>query len=333
MAYIGSKWEKSELVSRRGLVRWYMGDSHNSAASIVDSTGLGAPLVPIGTAPTLGVPLNGNKGLVFDGATTRGMLSDDPVPGLVRYALIIAKYDPANFAQFAGLASDKNTLALLVGSAGTPYFFNLAYGNDYSRNRLPYAMTAAPGPVGGLPAVVEWSFPSGGSMNGVQLGEDRNFGITRTWSGTIYEILLYNVVPTPQELLGLSFYTAMKYQIWDDYDAGGTKIFPFPSDWSTPITESKSVLMSRSISGVIKQRYKTQVPKRSLEVVWDNGRRQAEIEAARAFHNQHYGSKSFIYRDYTNDPATDLEAFIMSEIQYRKAGYQRGGYSFAVAEK
>lgn len=328
MTYIGSPWEKSDLISRRGLDAWIMSDAHDSAAApVVDSSGFGRDLSPFGMTPTMAGVLNGKT--AFNFATGR-LASLVPFTAGVKHVFAVAAYTGATFADYAGLVSGIAAGDCLVGTAGTDKFFDNLDGSTTRRNDL---LSLREAPVAGIPAFVEWRAPAGPgvSMDGFQIGRHRDF-LGRFWVGPVWEAWAYTVNLTPLELLGLHRYIAMKYHLFPHFNAAGLKIFPFPTEWSRSLTAAKQVLMSRSISGKIKQRSKTTVAKRTIEASFDE-RRILEYNSALAFHTEHYGIKSFLFRDFTRNPAEDLEAYFAGEIQERPDGSERTSYGFTIAEK
>jgi hypothetical protein len=301
-----------------------MSDAHDAADEVQDSSGNGHNLFPKGDEPAMAGVLNGKTAFTFAGSD--GLTTDDEIGGL-RYIFAIAAYTGATFADYAGLVDGSALGDLLVGSSGSSSFF--AFPNGATRAKNSVAGNSAP--VSGVPAVVEWKAPGGVPTTGLVLGHQRGY-VSRHWTGPIWEVITYSVVPNALEILNLHRYAAIKYHLWNDLTLAGPKIYPFPTDWSRSLTAAKQVLISRSISGKIKQRAKTTVAKRTIEATFDE-RRMLEYDAALAFHTEHYGVKSFIFRDWTRDPAVDLEAYLAGEIQERPDGAERTSYGFSIAEK
>lgn len=98
----------------------------------------------------------------------------------LREAFVVARFREATFSNYGGLIGSLST-GFLVGQEGTNRFFNFAYGNGYQYflNSIehPESDQIAPMNEWGL---INVRIPAGLTMDGLQLGLDRNFYSVRT---------------------------------------------------------------------------------------------------------------------------------------------------------
>lgn len=336
MAYIGSTWEYSNLIVKGALNAWYAADADDSGAALTDLSGNGRHLAASATAPTRNATAapNDMPAIVWDGSAQPLATSSSSLLNS-KTVWILASFTGSSFSEYQGLVTGKNNstdgdLVLLSQNSGTKFFQNTSITHDYYKNGVSFALSNLQAPVGGAWGLIEITDDYGWDMTGIQLGQDRTF-TGRKFTGKIAEALFFNKQLNAAERLGVIRYFAGKYQTFQE-TAAGLKIFPFPADWAAPFTADKSVLFSRSISGAVKQRVRIAAEKLTLEARYSI-RRPAELDAAQAFWSEHYGSKSFIFRNYGFDPARDLEAYFASPIDYQADAYQNIGYGFSIVEK
>lgn len=98
-----------------------------------------------------------------------------PAPGIYE-AFFVMKQREATFSNLAGILSADATVAGLVGSTGTPKFFDLGEGDDYEykKNNVSYANSDMQAPMNEF-GVVNVRFLNGKALNLLQIGKDRDF--------------------------------------------------------------------------------------------------------------------------------------------------------------
>lgn len=339
MAYVESKWEKSRLIPRSGLQTWYMADAddnwdltnlspnHGATKGDRDLAFVGAPspdreeVIP---------EINNMPGLVWDGSHDRIRTnSDDAID--IKTVWILFRLDQTTFNEYRGILTGHTTKPIILTNNSGVYFFeDVGIPANYSKNGVAFGSSVREAPIGGTWALIKTVAPLGYLPDGLQFGGDRGFA-SRLMIGAFAEMLGYDREMTALEDFMIARYFAEKYHVWPQV-ASGLFVFPFSSDWARTSTADKSVAATRSISGVIKQRYKMATAKRTIEAGF-TVRSQSEYEAALAFYNERYGVGSWIYRDYTFDPAQDLEVYFTGELQEAAQSYANFGYSFNALEK
>jgi hypothetical protein len=300
---------------------------------VSDYSGNARDMACASSQPTLSTiaGINNQKALYFDG-TKNPLNVTGSIP--VKHIFIVCAVDGATFTGSNGLLSGIAAGSILRGNgATTTKFANLSYGAgfSYKKKDVSFAQSSQNAPMSGAWAVLEVILPDGSTFDGMQIGRDLAVSGSK-FKGWVAELLVYSGEKNEHERLALYQYFAMKFFTFQE-TSGGLKIFPFATEWSRDLTEDKSLVTTRSVSGVVKQRAKITNLKKRFEAVYDAPRLVMEYEAARAFVQEHYGVKSFMYRDFNFDPNKDTEAIFLSEFGSKQAGYGNGAYSITVQEK
>lgn len=132
-----------------------------------------------------------------------------------RHGFIVAKYNAAAFAGFAGLLTDANSIAVLVGADGQTKFFNNNHGSfgefEYRKNHQIFTEANQSAPMNAL-AVISFRFSTGFNLAAVQIGQDRA-DAARRFSGVVAEAVLLDRQLTDSEAAEAAEHFLTKYSI------------------------------------------------------------------------------------------------------------------------
>ena len=206
----GTVWDPREADD---LVAWYAADHSasvgTSAEDLSENTFNLAAFIPVPLATNAGKAVWQFDGTLNPLATVTSITA--------RQFFIVGCCANAAFdvALYQGLMSAPTTNGLLVGDLGGTKFVDLGYGgtHSYALNGTTYANNNMQAPMSGNLGLMEVTFSGGITLNGFQIGEDRDYG-DRLWDGDIAEVLIFNdtSMSTADRLL-VRRYLAKKYKI------------------------------------------------------------------------------------------------------------------------
>ena len=322
---------------KSGLETWHAADQNELKAgelTLFDLSGNARDIATSGTLPTVATysAINGQKAVVWDG--TKDPLQSGAASFTARHIWVVASFANATFSSdLEGLISGLTSGAILVGaSAGTANWYDLLYGSDYTyrKSEVLFANNAQAAPVSGAFAIMELQRVGGISMDGIQIGRDRD-NAARKWNGTCAEAVIYSRILSDLERERMYYYLALKYRLYRL--SGGLTVFPFPADRQRATERGKEVYMSDPYDGDAKALIRGDHRRRfSLPFTL---RPQAEFEAAEAFHGDRYPdpSQTFIIRDYRYHPAKERTVRFTSPLSEQGSDVSfRFNYSFEVVE-
>lgn len=246
--------------------------------------------------------VNGKKSIIWDGS--KNPLSNDSI-FTVKAGFLVAKIN-GTFDAHRGLLSTLEAFGILVGDSGTDNFYDLKYDfYEYRLNDRIYSPVTAyaggmftqvhtpPAPVDQW-AVIFFRYWKTILMDGAQLGRDR-LDNTRKFKGEVALMALYNRDFCETEIRNMHLSIGYSYQI------GIAEKFPFFATKGDEKTLSKRVLSDGQDEPVLRIKR----TKRTFFDITASVRRQEEINRFRAFWNEFYPGKSFIFRDHDLVPPED----------------------------
>lgn len=326
------------LIPRHDMAFWHMYEQGVSTHQLCnDYSGNGRHLTstflnrPILTANVL----SGQPGWRFNGTTSVPLTWTGSTLNNLRHIFIVCSADEATFAIDRGLLSGAATFGVLVGQNATNKFYDLTgvFGGyaPYLAS-VSYTPSTFKGPMSSNFAVIELQSAAGFSLDGIQIGRDRNFtGPERIWLGYWFEQMAYTVQLSEPERLKIYQYLAMRYWLWQKKTEGGLDVFPFVADRVRAAERDHEHFLSEPYMGdpatLVRGNSK------SAFTLPFTTRIQAEYEAAEEFYKTHYPVTHFNYRDYRFNPARDSECSITSPLREQGSNVSlRFNYAFEVAE-
>lgn len=325
----------NELIPTSGLLAWHKYEAGVSAGSLCNDYSGNGRNMTVATNPPPVIQATGANGVApawyFDGTKNPLSYSGSVTP---KHVIVVAGYDdpifPSGEPGSAGLLTGASSGDIFVGNAGDYRFFDLDYeltgAYVYRMNGVQYAENAMATPFGGV-GIIEASYDQGFALDGIRVGLQKAV-TARKWKGWFAEQLLYNRILSEAERTEIYIYLAMKFRLWRI--VSGLKLWPFQPNWSVPGSTGKNVLSTASVAGTVKERVKTGA-KRVFNLGFET-RERAEVDAARAFWNQHRGVSPFIYRDYSVSPNEDITVRFTGEFDTAANNHQDIDYGFQVVE-
>lgn len=240
----------------------------------------------------------------------------------IRCGWIVVKSN-ANFSGYDGILTALNNLGILVGTPGSNQFFDFLYDYyEFRSNDRIYPDDEAPAPVGEF-AVIFFRFWTDLIVDGIQLGQDRNFA-DRRFDGYIAMLAIYSTGFCERDI------RAQSQRIAAYYGRTLAKVIPFQGQMSDEVVSGRNANIYDPPEG-----------DRIVEVLGDYGqthnlsfenRSNAEFKEMREYHKAHYPDVKTAYRDYNVMPPEDIEGYIDSPL--RKSGAPNNvAYSFAFKGK
>lgn len=331
-------WKNMNLIPMHDMAFWHMYEQGVSTQQLCkDYSGNGRDLTcTLVNRPTINTnALNGNPGWYWDGATKIPLAWTGSTLNGLKHIFVVASADEATFAIDRGLLSGAATFGVLVGQVSTNKFYDLSgiFGSYIpSLADVQYSVSTFPGPMSGNFAVIELQSTTGFSLDGIQVGRDRNFtGPSRIWQGYWFEQMAYTTQLTDPERWKIYQYFAMRYWLWQQKTAGGLDVFPFPANKARASQLDQEHFLSEPYMGDPAALVRGNA--KSAYTLPFTTRTQAEYEAAEQFHKTHYPVTHFNYRDFRFNPYRDKECAIVSP--FREQGSEvtyRFNYAFDIAE-
>jgi hypothetical protein len=195
------------------------------ATQIGDFSGNDNKLAVASSAPVLQTDvINGKPGVYFDGTNNPLKFTTDLT---LKHLFLVAKFDGATFTGNEGLLSGVAATSILRGNGNTTTkFANLAIGSGfvYKKNYVALTESTQNAPMNSF-AILELIFPSGISLDGIQIGQDTtNTG--RKWKGWFIEQIGYGEVQDDCNRRSIYEYFALKFWLWR-YKSDNYPYFPF----------------------------------------------------------------------------------------------------------
>lgn len=205
-------WVSTELITGLSPLAWYQYTPAVSGHEIIyDSIG-DMHIQTGGTPPVLTEDVvNGHPAWYFDGASDPLVWNGSATIG---HGFVFASQEDATFDGYQGLLSAPTIGDVLVGQTGANKFFDLGLsGFEYTRSGTLYDDSNQLAPVSGNFALMEVSSTVGIGMNGIQVGQQRDF-VDRRWKGHFAEMILFDRVLTAVELRRVRLYFNIKFGEW-----------------------------------------------------------------------------------------------------------------------
>ncbi len=308
-------WVHMNVLPIAGLEAWHQFTPGVTGNNVMyDSSGHNRHIssAPSNTTFLVADTLNADAGMYFPGNASPLVYSGSLV---AKHIFIVASYGLATFADYKGLLSDTTTNALLVGEPTTDKFLDLSagiLGFAYRKADRLFTPSNQKAPVGGAFAVIEIQNPTGYNLDGIQVGQDRNFS-TRKWQGFFIEDLIYSSIKTELERCRIYEYLAMRYHLWQE-KSDNLPIFPFPANKTRNRERDTEHYLSQPYSG--SDTALIRATKHRFEAPFSL-RLQAEVDAAEKFHEEHYPdpSKPCVFRDWRFYPPRDTTCRITSPFR------------------
>lgn len=253
---------------------------------------------------------NNFPGVYFDG-TNKPLVYEGELA--VRHIFIVASFDGSTFSGNEGLLSDLSNSILCGAGNTTTKFLNIGFpaGFEYRIADVEFSQSNQSAPMDNIVKVIEVRIPSGLTLDGIQIGQDKNL-TARKWEGIYLESVMFEFIKTDYDVCQIYQYFAMKYHLWQE-NADGLFIFPFHANSSRPMERGKETYLSEPYSGDMKALVRDGF-KRAYDLSFDV-RSQAEYEAAEVFVEQHHPLTHYIFRDTKYYPPKDVESRIASSIK------------------
>lgn len=242
-----SIWSRKGIVPLTDCLFWNALDVAEDATEIGDFSGNDNKLEVASSAPVLQTNIiNGNPAVYFDG--TKNPLKFTNSINL-KHIFLIAKFDGAEFDGNEGLLSGVAATSILRGNGDTTTkFANLSIGSGYiyRKNFVTLTESTQNAPMNGF-SIIELVFPSGISLDGIQIGQDTtNTG--RKWKGWFVEQIGYGEVQDENCRRDIYEYFAIKFYLWKKKTFGAIElnILPFAPDRGSDMTEGWLAEMSEA---------------------------------------------------------------------------------------
>lgn len=326
--------ETDYLIPTSGLLAWHKYKAGESGSHIIyDYSGNSRHIsCSIGNEPVLTTNvINGRPAWYFNGSRDPLVHTGTLTP---KHIFVVAAYADATFpvsggaGEYAGLLSGKDTAnsAILIGDPTTTKFYDAGYGSthEYRKRDVLLANSNMQAGMSNNFAIYELRYPTGWSLDGIQVGKDRTF-TNRKWKGYFVEQVMFSRVLASWEIHDVYEYFAIMFKLWKQ-TAADLNVFPFQPNWSRPLTTAKRVLSSVSVSGAFKGRSKG-TRKIGIEPTFES-RTPEEYATAVEFWDDHYPGSSFIYRDEAFSPAVDTEMRFTSDVPQTALDTRDVTYSF-----
>lgn len=331
--------DHDHLITRTGLIGWYEADfivgvaDGGTVSSVPDKSVNGRNLTCASTHPLLQTDIiNGLPVVEFDGTKNPLAWSGSITP---KHIFMLAAHQDAAFPSgdngngglLTGLTATNQTNNVFVGGgATTTKFFDFGNLGAYRKRDVAFAENNMQAAFNNAISIFEISLTSGFSMDGLQIGKQRDVSPARRWKGHWALLIPYDRVLTLAETVDVYEYIAVRYRIWRQISSG-LNVWPFNPNWSLPGTYGPRELSSSSVSGATKTRVKS-TGKHQMEYRFDT-RHIDEFEAAKAFRD---GNTTFVFRDYGYSTPRDFTMRFTSGIDLQRNGYNDIDYSFQCVE-
>jgi hypothetical protein len=328
-------WTKKNI-PRADLLAWHMHEPDVSANnSVLDYSGNALNLsCGAGNSPVIQTiaAINGQPAWYFNGS--RDPLASTSSTGQgVKHAFILCSHEDATFNELRGVLSGKTSNVILVSNnTGDTFFDPSSFGfgaTVYRKNDFIFANNNAKAPMSGTWALIELSFVTGGSIDGIQVGQQTTI-TARKWKGWWADQLVYSAVKNEASRRFIYEYYAQRYWVWQQ-DSAGRYVFPFAANKTRSLERDKEHYLSEPYDGdpkaLVRGSYKNRYELPFLI------RDQEELDAAKAFYDQHFPLTKFVFRDYRYYPYRDTVVRINSPFREQGSDVSyRFNYSFEVIE-
>lgn len=210
------QWVDSGLIPTSGLFSWHMYESGVSGNNLIqDYSGNARHLAssPVNAATLqAGVGPNSTVSWYFDGSTTVPLTWSGALTA--KHIFILASAADTTFSAYRGLFSGIGVTGgnvFLSDNSGTQ-FFDHAHGGTYKvlKSGVEYPEATFEAPMGGAYALLEAKDTTGISLDGLQVGKDRNVA-GRIWKGHFSEMLVYTSDLSAADLKRVYLYMNLKF--------------------------------------------------------------------------------------------------------------------------
>lgn len=209
------QWKDTKLLPTSGMIAWHQYEADVSENGIcLDYSGNGYDLGAASNEPVLTADvINGQHGWYFNGSRTPLADSSSVTP---KHVFILASAEDATFAAYRGLLSGQTTGDILTSNNSGAIFTDLGLGSNfvYRKNDVLYANSDLQAPVSGNFALLEVKLAAGVTLDGIQVGKQRNIA-SREWKGWFVEQLLYDRILTDAECLRIRLYFNLKFALYN----------------------------------------------------------------------------------------------------------------------
>ena len=328
-------WTKKNI-PRADLVAWHMHEPGVSANnSVLDYSGNALNVTcGAGNSPVIQTTaaINNQPAWYFNGSRDP-LATASSAAQAVRHAFILCSHEDAAFNELRGVLSGKTVNAILVSNNTSDTFFDTStfgYGTtEYRKNDAVFANNNAKAPMSGTWALIELSFATGASIDGIQVGQQTNLS-ARKWKGWWADQLLYSTVKNETSRRFIYEYYARRYRVWQQNSAG-LYVFPFVSDKTRGEENDQETFLSEPYDGdpkaLVRGSYK------GMYTLQFSLREQEEYQATKAFRQQHGRTTKFVFRDYRYYPYQDVTVRFVSPLREQGSTVSyRFNYSVDVLE-
>lgn len=313
----------AKLIPKTGLMAWYKYDAATSAnGNINDASGNGRHLVQATNPPILTANAwKGQYGWLFDGTKNPLVWTGSIAP---KQIFVIAALEETTFTVNRGLVSGPTVGDWLTTENAGNKFFTFGTPYDYRKSDVAFADFDWKAPIGLVPELIEVTYPSPITMDGLQIGQQKA-DTSRKHKGIFLDFFAYSSDRTDAEKLSIAEYAALFYKIWRK-NADNLDVWPFQPDWTRGLASEKLVLSSTSVNGAIKARAKS-TAKTGIEAGFSS-RWVEEYDAAYAFWDAKYPGTPFIYRDYGFSPSRDIPCRFVTGLGMKQDDYHAINYGW-----
>lgn len=285
------------------------GADGSEVTSFTDLSGNNRHLTASSAKPLINTgAVNSKKSVIWDGTNNPLVYTGDFT---FRCGWMVVKVNGAFTGDYQGILSSPENFGILTGIGGSSVLYDFLYDYyEYRKNDRIYPQTDAPAPVDEW-AVVYFKFWTNLTVEGIQLGQDRDF-TDRKFDGEIALLALYDRDFCEEDVRKNTYSIASSYQI------ALPDVFPYQGSKDDTMTISKRVLTDGQDEPVVRV-------KRGARKIFDlhfSQRPQAEMFAAEEWWDEFYPTKRFIYRDYQTIPPVDGVYRFPEDSRFERRGGQ-----------
>jgi len=327
MAKITTIWELRKPFQQGNLEFWGFADGTDDPTTLYDISGKERDMTVESNEPELQTNIINNlPSLYFDGTNDPLKFTDN---FQFKHAFMVIKIEDLEFDGDQGILSALTTNGLLTGVDDSDLFEDFSYGTNfvYGKNYVDFPNDNLKAPMGEF-AIIEIVCPGGLSLDGLQLGQDRE-DTGKKGKFWFNELIVFSAVKSYFTRQDIYQYFAEKYHLWKEL-ADGTKIFPFPNDHQSPYSPLRYRIQSPPLpNGKIKTRIKgAKLQQYSLNF---NTRRQGEILAIDRFETDHF-NENFVVEHNSFYPPRRSNVNSISSIEVNPRGVNLFDYNFTARQ-
>jgi len=236
MALTIQQWKLTGLVPTTGMVAWHAYESGSSEGGIcLDYSGNARDLGAASNTPVLTANVvNSQYGWYFNGSRKPLTYTGSLTP---KHVFILGGHSGAAFAINEGMISGVGASGgdILVSETSGTQYTDLGLGTDfiYRKSETLYANASLEAPMSGQIALMDIRLAAGVALDGVQIGQQRDYdgvahgGATaRRLTGYFVEDILYSAVLSANQIRAVKLYFDLKFNLWRTFST--TLEFPEP---------------------------------------------------------------------------------------------------------